>query len=117
MGSAITTGGFNTCVGRSAGSALLGGSDNTFIGNTAGSTTTTGTQNICIGSNSTMSAAGISNELSIGSAFGGQYVATNGGAATYFPTATAGAVVLASALGFIRINLNGTFVKIPVYGN
>jgi hypothetical protein len=45
------------------------------------------------------------------------YVATNGAAATYFPTATVGAVVLGSALGFIRILLNGTFVKIPVYGN
>ena len=64
-----------------------------------------------------MSAVGISNELSIGSASAGQYVATNGGATTYFATATAGAVVLGLAQGFIRINLNGTFVKIPVYGN
>jgi hypothetical protein len=55
------------------------------------------------------------NQLVLGSA--SYYVATNGFATTYFPTATAGAVVLGSALGFIRILLNGTYVKIPVYGN
>jgi hypothetical protein len=58
----------------------------------------------------------VSSELCIGSPT--YFVATNGAATTYFPTASAGAVALpAACLGFIRINLNSSFVKIPVYGN
>ena len=68
-----------------------------------------------IGRDANTTAAGTVNELAIGSS--SFYVATNGAAATYFPTATAGAVALGLAQGFIRINLNGTLVKIPVYGN
>ena len=38
-------------------------------------------------------------------------------APTITSTATTGAVALGNAVGFIRIYLNGAFVKIPVYGN
>jgi hypothetical protein len=110
------TGGFNVAVGASTGAALTTGATNTFIGHASGAVVQTGSSNICIGSNSQVSGIAISNELVIGS--NGQFVATNGAAATYFATATAGAVALpVASLGFIRINLNGSFVKIPVYGN
>lgn len=60
--------------------------------------------------------AALNNILSIGSAT--YFVATNGGAATYFPAPSAGGVVLpATCSGFIQVNLNGTYVKIPVYPN
>jgi hypothetical protein len=115
LGTGALTGGDNTAIGDNAGSVLSSGGTNVFIGSAAGSTTTFGGSNICIGVNARTSGAATSNELSLGSS--AQYVATDGAAATYFPTATAGAVVLGLALGFIRINLNGTLVKIPVYGN
>ena len=115
MGFAVTTGAYNTAIGAGAGSNLTSGPSNVFIGNDCASTTTTGGQNICIGVGTRTSTNTISNELCIGSSSG--FVATNGAAATYFATATTGAVVLGAAQGFIRINLNGTLVKIPVYGN
>jgi hypothetical protein len=115
LGTAVLTGGDNTAIGDNAGSILAGGGTNVFIGSAAGSTTVGGSSNICIGVNARTTGASTSNELSLGSS--SQYVATNGGATTYFATATAGAVVLGAAQGFIRINLNGTLVKIPVYGN
>jgi hypothetical protein len=118
-GQSVTTGASNTIIGRNAGwtfgFGLTTGANNIYIGETAGSNATTGSSNICIGRASNLSGATVSNELVIGSA--ANFVATNGAAATYFPTATAGAVVLGNAQGFIRINLNGTLVKIPVYGN
>ena len=104
----------STAVGNNALLASTNGA-NTALGSGAGANITTGINNICIGVSASASAAGISNELSIGSS--GNFVATNGAAATYFATATAGAVVPGNCQGFIRILLNGTFVKIPVYGN
>jgi hypothetical protein len=115
MGLAVVTSGDNTCIGDNAGANIAGGGTNTCIGSAAGSNIVGGGSNICIGVNAATSAAGNSNELSIGSSV--QYVATNGAAATYFATATAGAVIAGNPQGFIRIRLNGTFVKIPVYGN
>jgi hypothetical protein len=115
MGTSVVTGSFNTSIGSDSGAALLGGSSNTLLGVAAGNTITTGSSNICIGRAAITSSATVSNELVLGSAT--QFVATNGAAATYFPTATAGAVVPGNCQGFIRIYLNGTFVKIPVYGN
>ena len=116
MAGAATTGGFNTCVGWNSGNVITSGTSNVCIGAGAGSSNPqNGSSNICIGRDANGSGPATTNELSLGSAT--YYVATNGAAATYFPTATAGAVVLGNALGFMRIYLNGTFVKIPVYGN
>ena len=92
------------------------GSNNTALGSDSFSNVGTGTNNIGLGVGCRVSASNVNNELSIGSS--AQFVATNGGATTYFPTASAGAVALpAACLGFIRIYLNASFVKIPVYGN
>jgi len=115
LGLSTVTGGSNTSVGASSGNALTSGTANTILGFQAGQLVSTGSSNIAIGTASSFSAFGISNELVLGSAV--NFVATNGAAATYFPTATAGAVVAGNPTGFIRIYLNGTFVKIPVYGN
>ena len=116
MSSAITTGGFNTAIGYSAGNNITTGTSNTLIGVDAGNGIGGGTQNICIGRAANLSSGAASNELVLGSST--YYVATNGGPTTYFATATAGAVALpAAALGFIRIYLNGTNVKLAVYGN
>ncbi len=60
----------------------------------------------CIGVNATTAAAADSNQLVIGAS--GNYVATNGGATTYY--ATAGA-----SLGYIQVRLNGANVKIQVF--
>lgn len=109
-----TSGTGQTAVGRQALNAATG-SNNTAFGSNAGANITSGTSNICIGVSSDTSSATVSNELVIGSS--AQFVATNGAAATYFATATAGAVVPGNCQGFIRIRLNGSFVKIPVYGN
>ena len=114
-GGAVVSASNNVALGTSALFTASTVSDTVAVGSGAGSNLTTGSSNICLGSASQGSAATVSNELSIGSA--ASFVGTNGAAATYFATATAGAVVLGNAVGFIRINLNGTFVKIPVYGN
>ena len=116
MGTSITTGGANIAIGSGAGPSLLSGANNTFIGTDAGSGVTTGSSNICIGRSATASGIGNSNDLAIGSAT--YFVASNGAATTYFTTATATSTgVLPATCGFIRILLNGTFVKIPVYAN
>lgn len=110
-----TTGTNQTAVGRQALNVATG-SNNTAFGSGAGSNITSGTNNICIGVSANVSGATNSNELVIGS--NTSFVATMGAATTYYNTATAGAVALpAASLGFIRIYLNGSFVKIPVYGN
>jgi hypothetical protein len=115
MGVSAVTGGYNTAIGITAGPSLTSGSFNTFIGQSSGTNLLTGSSNIAIGAGSTISASNASNQLSIGSA--ARYVGTNTNATDYFPTATTGAVALGLAFGFIRIYLNGSFVKIPVYGN
>jgi len=115
LGGAIVTGQSNTAVGYGAGFLVTSGASNTLIGTDAGNTLTIGHSNIVIGRGAVTGGAATTNELSIGSAT--YFVGTNGAAATYYATATAGAVVLGAAQGFIRILLNGTFVKIPVYGN
>jgi hypothetical protein len=110
--SAVVTGPYNTGIGTSSLASLTSGSSNTALGTNAGSNVTTGSSNIAIGRDALISGVGVTNELSIGSA--AYYVATNGGATTYFATATAGAVALpAASLGFIRINLNGTLRQDP----
>lgn len=103
------TGSRNTAVGRNALNGSAGastGSDNVCIGERAGDSITTGASNIVIGSNADLAAATDSNKLVIGDAT--NYVATNGGATTYY--ATAGALA-----GYIIVRLNGTDVKLPVY--
>jgi hypothetical protein len=112
-----STGGFNVAIGNSAGTSLTLGASNTLIGTSAGDNLTTGGSNICIGRNAVVSVTGISNELVIGSA--AQFVGTTAaGSAGYFTTATAVSTgVLPATCGFIRIYLNGTFAKIPVYAN
>ncbi len=110
-----TTGIQSTAVGRSA-LLLTTGSNNTAFGSSAGSNITTGTNNICIGVSANASAASNSNELVIGSST--SFVATAGGATTYYTTASALSTgSLPPNCGFIRVYLNGSFVKIPVYGN
>ena len=105
----------DTAIGTSAGNILAAGSSNTIIGHDAGSNVTTGDSNICIGRSATTSAAGTSNEIVIGST---TYFAGTPTGITYYATATAGTIALpALSLGFIRILLNGAYVKIPVYGN
>lgn len=116
MGSAIVTGINNTCIGTYAGAGITTGGGNVFLGYDVCSTTNVGASNIGIGSGVRSSATSISNELAIGS--NAAYVATNAGPTTYYATATAGAVALpVASLGFIRIYLNGAFVKLAVYGN
>ena len=115
MGAAIVTGGFNTAIGTSAGNSLTSGINNTLIGNNAAANLTIGNANICIGMNATVNVVSDSNTLAIGSS--GQFVATNGGATTYYATATAGAIVPLSFVGYMRIRLNGTFVKVPIYND
>lgn len=115
MGTSVVTGSFNTSIGSDSGAALLGGSSNTLLGVAAGNNITNGSSNICIGRAAITSGVAAANELVLGSAT--QFVATNGAANTYFTTATAGAIVPTNFTGYIRIYLNGTYVKIPIYGN
>lgn len=113
----------NTAIGAYALNANTGGTTNTGVGfqallnNTTGSSnvavgpfalgsTNGGSSNIALGREATTAASGDSNQLVLGSAT--YYVATNGGATTYY--ATAGAL-----LGYMQIRLNGANVKIPVY--
>lgn len=109
------SGNYNAAFGAASGLVISTGSHNTMVGYSAGLTTTSGSENIIIGSNAAASTASVSNELVIGSS--ARWVATNGNATTLFTTATTGAVTLGQARGYIRINLNGTLYKIPVYGN
>jgi len=102
----ITTGVSNTAVGASALNANTAGNGNSVLGFNAGSNLTTGSNNIVLGANATPAAATTNNSLVIGS--NGNYVATNGGATTYY--ATAGA-----SLGYIQVRLNGADVKIEVF--
>ena len=115
LGNGILTGGFNTAIGDSAGTSLTTGINNTLIGYNTGANITIGNANICLGMNATCNAISDSNTLAIGSS--GQFVATNGGATTYYATATAGAIVPTNFGGYIRIRLNGTFVKVPIYND
>lgn len=111
-----STGGQNTAVGSTALYALTTGANNTAVGLDAGNNITTGSANICLGRASATAAPTDSNQLVIGSA--GQFVATNGGATTWYTTATAQSTgVLPATCGFIRVRLNGTYVKIPVYAD
>lgn len=104
------TGSRNIVIGRQAGNQLTSGSDNVLVGTQAGDSITTGSSNIVIGcgAGADVAAAGDSNQLVLGDAT--NYVATNGGATTYY--ATAGA-----SLGYMRVRLNGTYVKIEVFAD
>jgi hypothetical protein len=109
-----STGFANTAFGGSAGVAVSTGSYNTFTGYNAGYLITTGASNIAIGVDA--SPANGSNQLAIGSS--ARFVATNGGATTYYTTATALSTgTLPATCGFIRVYLNGSWVKIPVYAD
>jgi hypothetical protein len=137
--SGTANGGENTLIGSFAGSTLstvLGtGNDNTLIGANSGINLVSGNNNTVVGFNTTVGAAnntncilGVSaasnfdtciclgfgatssanNQLSIGSA---------ASAITTAATATAGGgqVALATVLGYLPVNLNGTVVKIPFF--
>jgi hypothetical protein len=103
---ANNTGAFNVAVGNDSLSATTSGANNVAIGRQAGDSITTGSSNIVIGSGADTAAATTSNSLVLGDAT--NYVATNGGATTYY--ATAGA-----SLGYIQVRLNGADVKIQVF--
>jgi hypothetical protein len=96
----------NVAIGYQAQRATTTGSSNTVVGYQGGITLTTGASNVIIGAGADVAAVGDSNKLVLGSA--GNYVATNGGATTYY--ATAGA-----SLGYIQVRLNGADVKIQVF--
>jgi len=104
--SATASGASNVAVGYQALLNSTSGFNNVAVGYGAGNNITTGGVNICLGVNATTAAATTSNSLVIGST--GNYVATNGGATTYY--ATAGA-----SLGYIQVRLNGADVKIQVF--
>jgi len=128
--SSNTIGGENIAIGRSALGSNTTGGKNTAFGAYSGGLVTTGSNNISIGYNASHSgiaatneivigvnAAGVGNNtLSIGSSV--NFVATNGAAATYFTSATAtSSGILPATCGFIKVNLNGTIVKIPIYAD
>jgi hypothetical protein len=116
MGNAIATGSANVVIGSGSGTNIVAGSSNTLIGTDAGNGLGAGTQNICIGRAANTPLGASVNELVLGSAT--YYVATNGGPTTYFAAGAAGGVAVpVTCSGFIRIYLNGTYVKIPVYPN
>lgn len=113
---ATSTGTNNSAFGTQAGVSLTSGSSNVLLGWGAGNTLTTGSQNICIGVSATPAAATNSNTLVIGSS--ANWVATQGAATTYFTTATALSTgTLPATCGFMRVYLNGSWVKIPVYAD
>lgn len=105
-GSTGANGQANSALGNSALIAVTTGSYNVCAGFNAGNNITTGSSNIVLGTDAQTAAATDSNQLVLGSAT--RFVATNGGATTYY--ATAGA-----SLGYVQIRLNGANVKIPVY--
>ncbi len=114
--SGSSSGGSNVAIGANALSVLTLGAGNTSLGVSSGSNITTGSNNILLGANAITVTATASNQLVIGSS--GNYVATNGGATTWYTTATAqSSGVLPATCGFIRVLLNGTYVKIPVYAD
>jgi hypothetical protein len=105
-GAAGSSGTNNVAVGLQAGLAVTTGANNVFVGRQAGDSVTTGASNIVIGSGADTAAATTSNSLVVGDAT--NYVATDGGATTYY--AAAGA-----SLGYIQVRLNGADVKIQVF--
>jgi hypothetical protein len=110
-----SAGNSNVAIGREALYACTG-SDNVAIGQAAGNLATSANNNIIIGRNAQLAAATDDNQLVLGSA--GTWVATNGAAATYYTTATALSTgTLPATCGFIRVYLNGSWVKIPVYAD
>ena len=107
LGAATSNAGFqNVAVGVSALAAATSAKNNVAIGVNAGSALTSGSSNIIIGSGASVAAVTDSNQLVLGDAT--NYIATNGGATTYY--ATAGA-----SLGYIQVRLNGANVKIQVF--
>jgi hypothetical protein len=129
---AVTSGNSNTAVGAQALVTNQTGNENVAvgsfalqlatadknigIGHNAAANLTTGTSNIVIGITAPSPAVGTSNMLALGSST--NWVATNGAAATYYNTATALSTgTLPATCGFIRVYLNGSWVKIPVYAD
>jgi hypothetical protein len=109
------TGNENVAVGSFA-LQLATADKNIGIGHNAAANLTTGTSNIVIGITAPSPAVGTSNMLALGSST--NWVATNGAAATYYNTATALSTgTLPATCGFIRVYLNGSWVKIPVYAD
>lgn len=102
----VSNGQANAALGNSSLSAITSGSYNVCAGFNAGNNITTGSSNIVLGTDAQTAAAGDSNQLVLGSS--ARFVATNGGATTYY--ATAGA-----SLGYIQVRLNGANVKIQVF--
>lgn len=110
-----STGNANVAIGTNA-LNMCAGSGNTAIGQSAGSSATSAVDNIIIGRNAQLAVATDDNQLVIGSS--GAWVATNGAAATYYTAATALSTgTLPATCGFIRVYLNGSWVKIPVYAD
>jgi hypothetical protein len=62
----LSNGGYNTAFGYSSGANISTGDHNTMVGQGAGATLTTGGNNSCFGSAADVSAAGVSNEITLG---------------------------------------------------
>ena len=87
----LFSGSSNVAVGYQAGAALSTGSSNIIIGRAAATETTTSSNQICFGSTS-------------------YWVGTNGGPTVWWAGAS-------GAIGYWRVIINGTAVKIPIYAD
>lgn len=109
-----TTNSNNVALGALACSSMSSGDYNVAIGSGSAFFKTSGSSNIMIGAFSETETPTSSNQLSIGSA--SNWVATNGGPNTYYPSAGGGAIPpIAGSIGFMRVMLNGTMRKLPVF--
>jgi hypothetical protein len=103
------TGVGNTSLGRQTLSSLsFSGSDNVAVGYLAGSTVSSGSSNILLGRSAATETAASSNQICIGST--SYWVGTNGGPTVWWAGAS-------GAIGYWRVVINGTAVKIPVYAD
>lgn len=91
LSSLLFSGSSNVAVGYQAGAALSTGSSNITIGRAAATETTTSSNQICFGSTS-------------------YWVGTNGGPTVWWAGAS-------GAIGYWRVIINGTAVKIPIYAD
>jgi|688.fasta_scaffold13018_3 hypothetical protein len=87
----LFSGSSNVAVGYQAGASLASGSSNILLGRACATETTTSSNQICIGSTS-------------------YWVGTNGGPTVWWAGAS-------GAIGYWRVVINGTPVKIPVYAD
>lgn len=99
----------NTSFGsRTFNGFAFSGSDNIALGYLAGSTLLSGSSNIIIGRSAVTESATSSNQICFGST--SYWVGTNGGPTVWWAGAS-------GAIGYWRVIINGTAVKIPIYAD